>query len=397
MAPPSWRTRGQPVALAAIQRALRQERPPQALLLLGPAHVGKTTLALDLAAALLCTAQQAEERPCRACPACRQVGHRAHPDLHLLAPAGAGQQIRLGARVAPEPGTVRALLAEFALRPMTGRHRIVIVEQAQRLNEDAQNALLKLLEEPPEGAVVCLAADDAEPLIDTLRSRCATLRLGTVPLAAITELLLELGLAEPLQASVIARASAGLPGRAASLAQAPEALLAEERLVRRLLDLLAVPVAERLAAAPGLREDGLTAATWLDPVAKADGPGLAEASSAVDEAGLGETAAEPDDSPGRRNGRGSPQQRRAAVRGVLAVWADLGRDLAVAKAGDRAAVRRVDLLEELGQIAPAVRGPQLITFLARLEGLDRAVESYADPELVLDTLLLAWPPAARAA
>ncbi|HEX5467067.1 MAG TPA: hypothetical protein VFW92_10390 [Candidatus Limnocylindrales bacterium] len=398
-----WAIRGQPVALTALQRALQRGRLPQALLLVGPAHVGKTTLALDLAAALLCTTADPAERPCRACPACRWVERGTHPDLHRLAPSGAGQQIRLGSREGPEPGTVRSLLSEFATLPIQGSTRVAVIEQAHRLNEDAQNALLKLLEEPPAGAVVCLAADDASVLLDTLRSRCTRLRLGTVDPAAIAALLVERGLSDPIRAPVIARAAGGLPGRAVALTGSPEALLTEDRLVRQLLDLLAATVAERLVAAAALRDDGLVLATL---------PGGGEASGLADEPRASD-GDDPDD--GRTEGRGegrrdgepprptrsrarlSPQERRAAVRSLLAVWASLGRDLAVAAAGGRNEIGRLDLLEELATLAPRLRPAELTAFLARLDGLDRAVEAYADPELVLDTLLLAWPELRRAA
>ena len=139
-----YRTRGQPAALAAVRRAIVSGRPPQSLLLVGPSGVGKATLALDLAAALLCLAEDAAARPCRECASCRKIDHDNHPDLHRLAPTGAGGQVRID--------QVRQLLADLALLPMEGRVRVAVVEAAHRLNPDAQNALLKTLEEPPPGA-----------------------------------------------------------------------------------------------------------------------------------------------------------------------------------------------------------------------------------------------------
>src|SRR4029079_620091 len=124
-------TRGQPAGLGLVKRAVETDRPPHALLLVGPAGVGKTTLALDLAAGLLCLAEDPAARPCRACAACRKVAHGNHPDLHRLAPECAGQQIRVA--------SIQALTAELALLPLEGRYRIAIIESAQRLNVDAQN------------------------------------------------------------------------------------------------------------------------------------------------------------------------------------------------------------------------------------------------------------------
>ena len=106
---------------------------------------------MDLAAGLLCTGAIGADRPCRSCRGCRMVEHGNHPDLHRLAPEGAGGQVRIGERQHPEPGTVRGLAVELALLPVEGGARVAIVRDAHRMNEDAQSALLKTLEEPPAG------------------------------------------------------------------------------------------------------------------------------------------------------------------------------------------------------------------------------------------------------
>src|SRR6188508_1518247 len=121
-------TRGNPAAQRLVERAIESGRPPHALLLVGPEGVGKTTLALDLAAGLLCLASDPVDRPCRTCAACRKVEHGNHPDLHRLAPEGAGQQIRIG--------QVQQLTSDLSLLPLEGRFRLAIIEKAQRLNED---------------------------------------------------------------------------------------------------------------------------------------------------------------------------------------------------------------------------------------------------------------------
>src|SRR3954451_19636804 len=95
------RTRGQASALAAVDAMVRGPAP-QAVLLVGADGVGKTTLALDLAAGLLCTADAAE-RPCRACRACRLVEHGSHPDLHRLRPVGPRRQVFICGPVPEDP------------------------------------------------------------------------------------------------------------------------------------------------------------------------------------------------------------------------------------------------------------------------------------------------------
>ena len=171
------RTRGHPAALGAVGSMIRGGAP-HAVLFVGPAGVGKTTLALDLAAGLLCTADDPAARPCGTCRACRLVASGGHPDLHRIGPEGPGRQVVIGGPGARVRG-IRDLIADLALLPVEGGARVAIVEAAHRMNEDAQAALLKTLEEPPPGVTLILCADAEEPLLPTIRSRCARLRTGS--------------------------------------------------------------------------------------------------------------------------------------------------------------------------------------------------------------------------
>ena len=170
------RTRGHAPALAAIEGMVRGWAP-HALLLSGPGGVGKTTRAMDLAAGLLCVHPDVAARPCRSCRGCRLLEHGDHPDLHRLAPVGPGGQIVIGGPDAKVRG-VRDLIGELVLMPLEGTARAAVIEAAHRMNEDAQAALLKTLEEPPAGLTLVLCADDEDRLLPTVRSRCARLRLG---------------------------------------------------------------------------------------------------------------------------------------------------------------------------------------------------------------------------
>src|SRR5215207_1143218 len=113
-APPGFRIRGHERAADAV-RSMIGARVPHAILISGPAGIGKMTLALDLAAGLLCDDPDRAVRPCRACRGCRLVERGRHPDLHRLAPSGAGDQIRIGARDRAEDGTVRRLATDLVL------------------------------------------------------------------------------------------------------------------------------------------------------------------------------------------------------------------------------------------------------------------------------------------
>lgn len=393
-----FRTRGQSVGLAPVERAVRHERPPHALLLVGPGHVGKTTLALDLAAGLLCLDADPAARPCGSCSACRKVDHGNHPDLHRLAPEGAGGQIRLAA--------VQTLVAELALLPLEGRFRVAIVEAAHRLNPDAQNALLKTLEEPPAGTTIVLCADDLSQLLPTLISRTARVRLGPVATTEVAAILGErLGI-EPVQAHAIARLASGRPGDALLLARRPDATLAHGRLARTLLDLLAADRRTRLAAVTSIVEDGAVLAEGSPPeaveVAPSDQTDAPSHTRDATERGddvttvASRTRASRSARPARASRpatvrRVSPMERRRAALSALHAWRVVARDLAVASRGGRAELQHIDLLEEIAEAAAEVDPAAVVRFLGRLDALASAVEAYANPELCLDVLVLAWP------
>src|SRR5664279_5254038 len=218
-----WETLAQPGTLAAVA-ALVRGAAPHAVLIAGPASVGKTTLADDLAAGLLCLAADPAVRPCRACRGCRLVAGGNHPDLHRLGPDGPGGQVVIGDAGRPASRGVRNLVAELAYLPVEGGHRVAIVEHAERMNEDAQNALLKTLEEPPGGVTLILCADEEDRLLPTVRSRCVRLRVAPLGTRSIEELLGDRGVADPSRAARLARIAAGRPGLALAYARLPEAV-----------------------------------------------------------------------------------------------------------------------------------------------------------------------------
>lgn len=391
-------TVGHPAAVAAVH-AMLGSNVPHAVLISGPASVGKFTLALDLAAALLCTGAVGADRPCRVCRTCRMVEHGNHGDLHLLAPSGAGLQIKIGEEMNPEPGTVRHLVGELVLLPVEGGQRVAVVRDADRMGDDAQGAMLKTLEEPPPRTTIILCADDEERLLPTIRSRCARLRLGTVGARDVEDLLSSRGLADAPAAARLARLTGGRPGLAVAYTTAPDAMGIRGELARTLLDLLAARPSARLAAARGLQTRAGELAAALDAAAGPEpeaGPARPSKGRKAEKAPEGEDA-DADDEAGDAPAKASAKDRRRATAQLLEVWRDLARDLVLADRGARRTVRDPALLEELEAAAGELPPGAAATFLARIAEADALVKGNVTPELLVDVLLLHWPRQRRAA
>jgi DNA polymerase-3 subunit delta' len=411
-------TRGHPAATAAVG-AMVAGHAPHALLIAGPPGVGKTTLALDLAAGLLCTAPDPADRPCRDCRGCRLVEHGSHADVHRLAPSGPGQQVRIGDRTGPEPGTVRRLIADLALLPVEGGARVAIVERADRLNEDAQSALLKILEEPPSGVTIVLCADRDDQLLPTIHSRCVRVRLGPVAIREIESLLEDAGAADASRAGRLARLASGRPGAALTLAMAPDAVAARDEIARTLLDLTGARASRRLGVGRELLARAAELAAALDRVGEvrlgAAGEAAAEKKArgrraASSAAPLGAPAGNGGEVPVEEPGndadaesemvegaavRAPATERRRAAATLVDIWRDVARDLLLVALGEERRLRDPSLLDDLR--ASPIPPDEIRGFVARLARTAELLEANVSPELAIDALLLAWPGRAAAA
>jgi DNA polymerase III subunit delta' len=158
---------------ALLARSIGGGRLPPALLLMGPDGVGKRTLALAAARALVCEKVRGE--PCEECSACRRAARGLHPDVLLIEPETATIKIE----------QVRDMAREVLALPFEGRARAFVIDEAHVMTEQASNALLKSLEEPPASSHVFLVTASPQALLPTIRSRCQTLRLGPLPSALL--------------------------------------------------------------------------------------------------------------------------------------------------------------------------------------------------------------------
>ena len=389
------RTRGHPAALAAVSAMVRVGRPG-AVLLVGPAGVGKTTLAMDLAAGLLCSADDAAQRPCGACRACRLVARGVHPDVHRLGPEGPGRQVVIGGP--GKPRGVRDLIAELALLPVEGGARVAIIEAAQRMNEDAQAALLKTLEEPPAGATIVLCADAEEPLLPTIRSRCARIRLGPVGIRDIEAIVLDAGAADPPVAARLARIAGGRPGIALAWAAAGDAVRERDAIGRALLDLAPARPADRLSGIRSLAAQAASIAGFADGTATPAGDDAPAArrkrapnAASPETTDPSPTEADPDDAELAGPARAPAIERRRAAEALITLWTDVARDIALCQRGLDRSVRDRALLDDVRALAVSLDPETLGAFIDRLGRASVLIAGNASPELVLDDLALAWP------
>ena len=230
---------GQDRALATLRLALGRGTFHHAYLFGGPVGVGKGTAARLLAQAANCQevgTHTLEPEACGSCPSCRKIAHGTHPDVILLSQertmAKAGLWEPRGGRVPSKDivvDQVRDLLyRRLAMKRFEGRRRFVIIDPADAMNHQAQNALLKTLEEPPPDTTLLLIAASPDLLIPTVRSRCARVAFVPLPDEVLVARLSREG-RSPEEARVTAALAAGSLGRA--LALGAKELVAREQAV----------------------------------------------------------------------------------------------------------------------------------------------------------------------
>jgi DNA polymerase-3 subunit delta' len=189
---------------AAVLGAALEDRPAHAYLLHGPAGTGKRAAARDFAAALL--AGDSESARAR-------VQHGTHPDLTWVAPSGAHEMLRRDVQ--------ESVVAAASHTPFESSHRVFVLERADTMNDEAANALLKTLEEPPPYVVLLLLTDNPSQVLPTITSRCQPVRFDPLPAAQLAERLQSRGI-DPETATACARLSLGDGERALTLALTPE-------------------------------------------------------------------------------------------------------------------------------------------------------------------------------
>jgi len=330
-----------------LKRAIVSDVLPPSLIFSGTDGIGKRQAAFALAQALNClhpvTDGAGGRDACRTCTSCRKISRGHHPDVRTVGPEE-GASIKID--------QIREVVGQTAYRPFEGRYRVIVIDDADLMGEDAQNALLKTLEEPPPRNVFVLVTARPATLLDTIRSRCCQLRFAPLSPNEMAETLMARhGLLEP-----DARATAALSG--GSLTRA-------------------------LATRGGVLTEARAVATAI----------LSEASRGTDpRARLALGAALLAGASKKGKGKERDAKAGAADRGALAVrlraMLSLLRDLAVisTRAPDAALVN-LDLRTELEPLAGAWDQDRLARAFSAIGRALTAVERQnASPKIVVDWL-----------
>ena len=186
--------------LEQLMRSVQAGRIVHALLFTGPGGSGKRTIARLFAQSMVCTAA---DKPCGLCPACKRFLAGSHPDVHVIRP----EKKTIGISV------IRELIDDLALRPYEGGRHIVLIEQAETMTPQAQNALLKTLESPAGEAMFFLISNAPGGLLPTIVSRCQTVRFSDLSVEECTRVLVLRGI-RPDRAAMLSGMAQGSVGRA---------------------------------------------------------------------------------------------------------------------------------------------------------------------------------------
>src|SRR3989304_3301349 len=177
--------------------ALKRGRLASSFLFAGPSGIGKRSFTIKLAQGLLCQNHSEEELdPCEKCPSCVQVIAGTHPDFYLISKPDDKSFIPLELLIGDKEHRRREGLCHYiALKPYMGGRKIAVIDDADYLNAEGANALLKTLEEPPPRSVLILIGTSPAKQLPTIRSRCQLVRFQALPVEVVAELLESKGLA----------------------------------------------------------------------------------------------------------------------------------------------------------------------------------------------------------
>lgn len=325
----SWNLVGHEWAEHLLAEHIRHDELRHAYLITGAPGIGRRSLALELAKAVNCLNPPAPGDFCDACRACVQINRLQHTDLSIVEPEGEGTMIKVD--------QVRQLQHSLSLAPYEAHYRVALLLHFQLANANAQNALLKTLEEAPRQVLMLLTADSAENLLPTIASRCEILRLRPLPIEKLQEELINRWKFSPTDASLFAHLSGGRPGLALKLASDPREL--ERR------------------------------STWLDDFTHLFEMNIRERFT------FAETIS----------------RSRESLRSELQTWMSYSRDLLIVNSGSNAPLTHIDREEDLEELSTHFGRQVCLQLIQSLQSSLEKLELNTNLRLLTDTLMLDLP------
>ncbi len=235
-----------------LLRLVHADRVPHAMMFHGPEGVGKRSLAMAFISRLVCRSPQNDDA-CGECVACRQVADGTYVDLRLVKPEKGVIKI----------DAVRELLPSLYFQPMAGAWKCLLLDDAHTMTQEAANAALKTLEEPPRQTVFCLVTSAPDTLPRTVMSRCFALPFGPLRTESLTTFLATRLSLAPDEARALAVRARGRTGLALRLAESP-AMADRVPFIAEFLALADATTSRRLAFAEGVASSKETAADLIE-------------------------------------------------------------------------------------------------------------------------------------
>lgn len=340
---PAWPYWGNDAAVHFLQQSLdadvesgQARGPRHAYLFVGPAQIGKSTLARAFGQALLCINTGA--RPCGVCRACTLAQKGSHVDLRLVQPRDKdGKADRINGMLRVEQAV--DLVHEATLRPVEGRYKVFIIQDAHTAHDGFSNKLLKTLEEPPQYVVFILTALDRNSVLPTIASRCQVIELRPLPPPTVAAALMTQWHASPTQAELLARLCNGRLGWAVTQLQAGEGITHRQQQLEQLWQLVEADRIVRLKMAAEL----------------------------------------------------APDRDDRLLFGMLELWTTWWRDVLLAQSGCMDQCSHIDQQAELARQAHVIAPEAVRAYLHTLHRVEGYLHHTVNTRLALDVLLLHLP------
>ena len=226
----NWNLLGQVQLSNILENSFHQGKVAHAYMLVGPHKVGKLATAIKIAQALNC---DGDNKPCGGCTPCNRIESGVHPDIQIITPTTDEETGRQHTVVRIQQ--IREMERSSSLAPYEGNYRVFIIDSVNSIAEEAANALLKTLEEPPSSVVLLLLATDEASILPTIISRCQKLEVKPLSEHDMFNLLTENHAIESVDAKLLAKVSNGRLGWALEAAKTPSILGDRQKAVDTLI------------------------------------------------------------------------------------------------------------------------------------------------------------------